>query len=259
VYCATYNRRLWRSEDAGETWLPVGTPQRFFEGPAGGAIEPRETTFVSVDPVPQTDGRHAVWVSDCRWSIDVGESARGSATIHRIQAGGVNVFYREAGPLGTSADPCGHASFPNLSQTFYRRTVYLFSLLSTATFFQRRLTRGQDACLVCCQPTDVRERSKRQCQSAKQFPQYAHRDGSTRDACCTYRKRANAAMPRATVSSSKAAGRSRPNGLAKRLLALAPPPSVPATAPIIPATKPIIIPLPESPIARPHRALVTLW
>jgi hypothetical protein len=62
VYCATYNRGLWRSEDAGETWLPVGTPQGFFEGPTSGAIEPRETTFVSVDPVPQADGRHAVWV-----------------------------------------------------------------------------------------------------------------------------------------------------------------------------------------------------
>jgi hypothetical protein len=62
VYCATYNRGLWRSEDAGETWLPVGTPQGFFKGPTGGAIQPRETTFVSVDPVPQTDGRHAVWV-----------------------------------------------------------------------------------------------------------------------------------------------------------------------------------------------------
>ena len=62
VYCATYNRGLWRSEDAGETWLPVGTPQGFFDGPTGGAIEPRETTFVSVDPAPQADGRHAVWV-----------------------------------------------------------------------------------------------------------------------------------------------------------------------------------------------------
>ena len=62
VYCATYNRGLWRSEDAGQTWLPVGTPQGFFKGPAGGAIQPRETTFVSVDPVPQADGRHAVWV-----------------------------------------------------------------------------------------------------------------------------------------------------------------------------------------------------
>jgi hypothetical protein len=61
VYCATYNRGLWRSEDAGETWLPVGTPQGFFEGPTDGAIEPRETTFVSVDPIAQADGRHAVW------------------------------------------------------------------------------------------------------------------------------------------------------------------------------------------------------
>ena len=62
VYCATYNRGLWRSEDAGETWLPAGTPQGFFDGPTDGAIEPRETTFVSVDPVAQADGHHAVWV-----------------------------------------------------------------------------------------------------------------------------------------------------------------------------------------------------
>jgi hypothetical protein len=60
VYCATYNRGFWRSEDAGETWLPIGTPQGFFEGPTRGAIEPRGTTFVSVDPVAQTDGLHAV-------------------------------------------------------------------------------------------------------------------------------------------------------------------------------------------------------
>ena len=26
VYCATYNRGLWRSEDAGTTWLPVRNP-----------------------------------------------------------------------------------------------------------------------------------------------------------------------------------------------------------------------------------------
>jgi hypothetical protein len=78
VYCATYNRGLWRSEDAGETWLPVGTPQGFFERPTGGAIEPRETTFVSVDPVPQPDGRHAVWVGtepSCLYrSTDHGET-----------------------------------------------------------------------------------------------------------------------------------------------------------------------------------------
>jgi hypothetical protein len=62
VYCATYNRGLWRSENAGETWLPIGTPQGFFEGPTGGAIEPRAMTYVSVDPIPRADGRHAVWV-----------------------------------------------------------------------------------------------------------------------------------------------------------------------------------------------------
>ena len=36
---------------------PSEPPQGFFKGPAGGAIQPRETTFVSVDPVPQADGR----------------------------------------------------------------------------------------------------------------------------------------------------------------------------------------------------------
>ena len=50
--------------------------------------------------------------------------------------------------------------------------------------------------------------------------------------------------------------RSRPNVLAKRLRALAPP-DVSATTPIIPAN-PMIISLPESPIARPHRALIAI-
>ena len=62
VYCATYNRGVWRSEDAGGTWRPVGTPQDFHAPPTPGAIGPRETTCVSVSPVPEADGRHAVWV-----------------------------------------------------------------------------------------------------------------------------------------------------------------------------------------------------
>ena len=78
VYCATYNRGLWRSENAGETWLPAGTPLGFFDGPTDGAIEPRETTFVSVDPVAQADGHHAVWVgtepSRLYRSIDHGDT-----------------------------------------------------------------------------------------------------------------------------------------------------------------------------------------
>src|SRR5258707_4709235 len=59
VYCATYNRGLWRSEDAGETWLPVGTPQGFFEGPTGGANEPPRTNFAAVRTRPPTHRHHA--------------------------------------------------------------------------------------------------------------------------------------------------------------------------------------------------------
>jgi hypothetical protein len=62
IYCATYNRGLWRSEDFGESWLPIGTPQNFFRGPTPGDIDLRETTFVSVSPHPDAGGRHAVWV-----------------------------------------------------------------------------------------------------------------------------------------------------------------------------------------------------
>jgi hypothetical protein len=51
-----------------------------------------------------------------------------------------------------------------------------------------------------------------------------------RGAWCAYRKRANAAIPSATASSSRAAGKSCPNVFAQ----------------------------PERPIARPHRALVTI-
>jgi hypothetical protein len=74
---------------------------------------------------------------------------------------------------------------------------------------------------------------------------------------CIYLKSVIAVMPTATASSSRAAGRSRPNLFAKRTLALAPP-NVAATAPVIPATRPRIAPPPESPIARPHKPLVTI-
>lgn len=62
IYCATYNRGLWRSQDAGRTWLPVGTPQDYSSPARPGAIGPRETTFVSVSPQPDASGRQTVWV-----------------------------------------------------------------------------------------------------------------------------------------------------------------------------------------------------
>lgn len=62
VYCATYNRGLWRSEDAGDTWLPIGEPQQYFRPPAGGGLGTAATTFGSVAPQLDSRGRHAVWV-----------------------------------------------------------------------------------------------------------------------------------------------------------------------------------------------------
>lgn len=63
VYCATYDRGLWRSDDRGETWTPVGTPGSYIGPAIPGAIEERATTFVSVDPRRRGgDGEHVVWV-----------------------------------------------------------------------------------------------------------------------------------------------------------------------------------------------------
>jgi len=80
IYCSTYNRGLWRSDDAGDTWRPVGTPQNYYARPTSGAIGPRETTFVSVAPQAGADGRHAVWVgtelSSLYRSDDHGETFR---------------------------------------------------------------------------------------------------------------------------------------------------------------------------------------
>ncbi len=62
TYCATYNRGLWRSEDAGATWVPVGSPQNYYQPPTAGALGTDATTFVSVDPQPNQHHRHPVWV-----------------------------------------------------------------------------------------------------------------------------------------------------------------------------------------------------
>ncbi|MDJ0367814.1 hypothetical protein QMK33_21930 [Hymenobacter sp. H14-R3] len=78
VYCATYNRGLWRSEDGGDTWQPVGTPQDYFRPLTKGALPTLATTFVAVAPHPDEQGRHAVWVgtepSGLYQSSDYGET-----------------------------------------------------------------------------------------------------------------------------------------------------------------------------------------
>lgn len=62
VYCATYNRGLWRSEDGGDTWYPIGTPQSHFRPPTAGALPTNATTFVSVVSHADKRGHPVVWV-----------------------------------------------------------------------------------------------------------------------------------------------------------------------------------------------------
>ncbi len=62
IFCATYNRGLWCSEDHGTTWVPVGTPGIYYRPPIPGAIEERAITCVSIDPSAGKHGQHVVWV-----------------------------------------------------------------------------------------------------------------------------------------------------------------------------------------------------
>ena len=59
VFCATYDRGLWRSDDRGESWIPIGTPGSYYEPRAPGVIAERAATFVSVGPWA---GGQSVWV-----------------------------------------------------------------------------------------------------------------------------------------------------------------------------------------------------
>jgi hypothetical protein len=50
LYCATFGKGLWRSNDAGKTWEPVGA-----------GIHPAEVTAVAVSPVERVGAYAVVW------------------------------------------------------------------------------------------------------------------------------------------------------------------------------------------------------
>ena len=93
IYCATYNRGLWRSEDAGFTWFPIGAPQNFYGAYTPGSIAASATTSVSVSPEPEVNGRHAVWVgtelSSVYRSTDNGETFELVSELDMSSRGGV--------------------------------------------------------------------------------------------------------------------------------------------------------------------------
>lgn len=62
IYCATYDRGLWRSEDFGDTWSALGMPQNFFTPPVRADSLPTQITALLLEPEPAEDGQHALWV-----------------------------------------------------------------------------------------------------------------------------------------------------------------------------------------------------
>ncbi|WP_110647257.1 WD40/YVTN/BNR-like repeat-containing protein [Salinicola peritrichatus] len=62
LYCATYNRGLWRSEDHGDHWRPIGGPLPYHEPHNGPEIPLLEMTSVAIAPSPNSKQWHDLYV-----------------------------------------------------------------------------------------------------------------------------------------------------------------------------------------------------
>lgn len=61
LYCGTFGRGLWRSEDGGASWRPVGDPGMSMEPAGEGGIEYPNVMAVAVSPNEGLDGRGVVY------------------------------------------------------------------------------------------------------------------------------------------------------------------------------------------------------
>lgn len=61
VYCGTFGRGLWRSEDRGATWQPVGAPGQAMEAYDGTGILSAQITAVAVSPLDRSNGQSLVY------------------------------------------------------------------------------------------------------------------------------------------------------------------------------------------------------
>jgi BNR/Asp-box repeat len=62
VYCGTFGRGLWRSDDGGETWEPCGSPGLYTEPLMGRGINQAIVTAIAVSPAQQANGYGVVFV-----------------------------------------------------------------------------------------------------------------------------------------------------------------------------------------------------
>ncbi len=61
VYCGTFGRGLWRSDDAGESWEPIGDAGETMEPWEGTGIAHPRVTSVAVSPIERPDGHGVVY------------------------------------------------------------------------------------------------------------------------------------------------------------------------------------------------------
>lgn len=62
VYCGTFGRGLWRSEDAGRSWQPIGDAGEAMEPYQGDGIHETHITSLAISPTEQRNGYGVIYV-----------------------------------------------------------------------------------------------------------------------------------------------------------------------------------------------------
>lgn len=82
VYCGTFGRGLWRSEDAGRTWQPIGEPGEAMEPDDGTGIPSAKITALAVSRTERSNGYGVVYAGTEPASLYRSED--GGATWHDL-------------------------------------------------------------------------------------------------------------------------------------------------------------------------------
>ena len=62
VYCGTFGRGLWLSDDSGDSWRPIGDSYRYFDFPKEDGILHSSITSITISPNEQVNGYGVVYV-----------------------------------------------------------------------------------------------------------------------------------------------------------------------------------------------------
>ena len=62
VYCGTFGRGLWLSDDSGDSWRPIGDSYRYFDFPKEDGILHSSITSITISPNEKVNGYGVVYV-----------------------------------------------------------------------------------------------------------------------------------------------------------------------------------------------------